>query len=94
MPDASGMEMTHLEIDRAEKKLRFCPLLKNPKEYVADTVDLTRFENAPLLQELVVQVLIFSRDNDAREYWLQCFQDSLQKFTERAIQSQVFLFLF
>jgi hypothetical protein len=58
-----------LEIDRFEKKLRFCPLLLDPETYTADTVDLTM-------------------DNDAREYWLQCLEDSLPKFTERAIKSQ------
>ena len=28
------------------------------------------------------------RDNDARDYWLQCLEDSLPKFTDRAVQSQ------
>eukprot|EP00095_Tigriopus_kingsejongensis_P003201 maker-scaffold50_size457468-snap-gene-0.18 protein:Tk03201 transcript:maker-scaffold50_size457468-snap-gene-0.18-mRNA-1 annotation:"hypothetical protein DAPPUDRAFT_327249" len=61
--------MDHLEIDRFETKLRFCPLLQDPLTYNPDTVDLIR-------------------DNDAREYWLQCLQDSLPKFTDRAIKSQ------
>ncbi len=65
LPDALGQ----LEIDRFEKQLRFCPLLRDPESYNADTVDLTR-------------------DNDAREYWLQCLEDSLPKFTERAVKSQ------
>lgn len=68
-PVAPNFELDHLEIDRFEKKLRFCPLLQDPLTYNPDTVDLTR-------------------DNDAREYWLQCLQDSLPKFTERAIKSQ------
>ncbi len=67
--DAPVIDIDHLEIERSDKKLRFCPLLLRPKEYNPDTVDLTR-------------------DDDAREYWLQCLEDSLPKFTERAIQSQ------
>ena len=63
------MEIDHLEIDRLESQLVYCPLLVDPAEYVADTVDLLR-------------------DHDAREYWTQCFRDSLPKFTERAIESQ------
>lgn len=38
----ASIEMDHLEIERSDKKLRFCPLLKGPKEYNPDTVDLTR----------------------------------------------------
>jgi type II pantothenate kinase len=70
MPTSSGhLEVDHLEMDRFETPLRFCPLLRDPTGYVADTVDLMR-------------------DSDAREYWLKCFEDSLPKFTERAIESQ------
>jgi len=66
---ASYLDLKQLEIDRFEKKLRFCPLLLDPQKYVADTVDLTE-------------------DGDAREYWLHCLEESLPKFTERAIRSQ------
>jgi len=30
-----------------------------------------------------------TRDNEARQYWIQCFRDSLPKFTDRAIASQL-----
>ena len=66
----SSLEIDHLEIDRLESQLVYCPLLDDPDEYVADTVDLLR-------------------DHDARNYWLTCFKDSLPKFTERAVESQV-----
>ena len=29
-----------------------------------------------------------TRDSDARSYWLKCFEDSLDKFAERAVESQ------
>ena len=54
---------------RFESQLVYCPLIENPKDYIADTVDLTR-------------------DHDARAYWLTCFEESLPKFTDRAIASQ------
>jgi len=66
--DAS-LEIDHLEIDRFDSQLGCCPLIREPEKYIADTVDLTR-------------------DDDARVYWLHCFQESLPKFTERAIASQ------
>jgi len=65
----SSLEIDHLEIDRFESQLSFCPLIEDPTEYVADTVDL-------------------AKDHDARDYWLQCFKESLPKFTERAVASQ------
>ena len=45
---------------RYENRLGACPLLKQPDSYIADTVDLTR-------------------DDEARDYWLACFEDSLPK---------------
>ena len=45
---------------RYESRLGACPLLKQPDSYIADTVDLTR-------------------DDEARDYWLACFEDSLPK---------------
>ena len=45
---------------RYETRLGACPLLKQPDNYTADTVDLTR-------------------DDEARDYWLACFEDSLPK---------------
>ena len=29
-----------------------------------------------------------TRDPDARSYWLQCFEESLGKFAQRAVESQ------
>ena len=31
-----------LEMDRIDQQLVFCPLLQQPADYIADTVDLTR----------------------------------------------------
>jgi len=58
-----------LEMDRIDQQLVFCPLLQQPADYIADTVDLTR-------------------DPEARQYWLQCFEESLDKFMAQAIKSQ------
>jgi len=63
-----SLEIDHLEIDRFDSQLLFCPLIESA-EYNPDTVDLTR-------------------DHEARSYWLDCFKESLPKFTERAIASQ------
>ena len=46
--------------NRYETRLGACPLLMQPENYIADTVDLTR-------------------DDEARDYWLACFEDSLPK---------------
>lgn len=59
-----------LEIDRFDWRLVHCPLLKEPVDYVPDTVDLTQ-------------------DASARDYWLVCFEEAIDKFVERAIQSQI-----
>lgn len=68
--DNTILEVTdHLEIDRYETPLMPCPLLNNPAEYNADTVDL-------------------GGDKEAMDYWLKCFEESLPKFTERALESQ------
>ena len=29
-----------------------------------------------------------TRDPDARSYWLQCFEESLRKFAQKAVESQ------
>ena len=42
----SSLEIDHLEIDRLETQLSCCPLLADPAEYIADTVDLTRDHDA------------------------------------------------
>ncbi|CAB4067436.1 coaW [Lepeophtheirus salmonis] len=68
--NANTINIPHnLEIDRFERILYHCPLLEDPKNYIPDTVDL-------------------SRDSDAREYWLKCFEESLGKFANRAEQSE------
>ncbi|GBM56020.1 Pantothenate kinase 4 [Araneus ventricosus] len=69
-PPISGNPMIdQLEIDCANWQLVHCPLLKEPAEYIPDTIDL-------------------NQDTEAREYWLTCFENAIDKFVERAIQSQ------
>lgn len=64
-----GGTIDQLEMDRCDQQLAFFPLLACPKEYVPDTVDLTK-------------------DKEARDYWLSCFESSLGSFVDRAISSQ------
>ncbi|XP_050719238.1 4'-phosphopantetheine phosphatase-like isoform X2 [Eriocheir sinensis] len=64
-----GGTIDQLEMDRCDQQLAFFPLLACPKEYVPDTVDLTK-------------------DKEARDYWLSCFESSLESFVDRAISSQ------
>ena len=42
----SSLEIEHLEIDRFDSQLSYCPLLEDPAEYFADTVDLNRDHDA------------------------------------------------
>ena len=42
----SSLEIDHLEIDRLESQLVYCPLLDDPDEYIADTIDLLRDSDA------------------------------------------------
>ena len=42
----SSLEIDHLEIDRLESQLVYCPLISQPADYVADTVDLMRDHDA------------------------------------------------
>lgn len=52
----------------------------------------TRLGHCPLLadpESYVADTVDLNRDEEAREYWLGCFEESLQKFTERAVQSQL-----
>ncbi|GFY65981.1 4'-phosphopantetheine phosphatase [Trichonephila inaurata madagascariensis] len=69
-PISGNPMIDQLEMDCADWRLVHCPLLKEPAEYVPDTIDLTL-------------------DADAREYWLVCFENAIDKFVERAIQSQI-----
>ena len=42
----SSLEIDHLEIDRLESQLVYCPLISQPQDYLADTVDLMRDHDA------------------------------------------------
>lgn len=53
-------QIDQLEIDRFDWRLVYCPLLKEPVDYVPDTVDLTQ-------------------DASARDYWLICFEEAIDK---------------
>lgn len=55
-------QIDQLEIDRFDWRLVYCPLLKEPVDYVPDTVDLTQ-------------------DASARDYWLICFEEAIDKVT-------------
>ena len=46
MSQDSSLEIDHLEMDRLESQLLYCPLLEDPQEYIADTVDLLRDHDA------------------------------------------------
>ncbi|XP_018912276.2 4'-phosphopantetheine phosphatase isoform X1 [Bemisia tabaci] len=67
--DSGAAPFGQLELDRWESPLRFCPLLKDPANYIPDTVDL-------------------NADQEARDYWLACFEESVNKYIERAVASQ------
>eukprot|EP00088_Acartia_fossae_P030687 TRINITY_DN3168_c0_g1_i2.p1 TRINITY_DN3168_c0_g1~~TRINITY_DN3168_c0_g1_i2.p1 ORF type:complete len:628 (-),score=114.81 TRINITY_DN3168_c0_g1_i2:357-2132(-) len=60
-----------------------------------DHLEIDRFDSqlgcCPLLENADAYIpdsVDLTHDHDARDYWLQCFQDSLPKFTDRAIDSQ------
>ena len=45
----------------------------------------------PLLQDSSTynaDTVDLTSDSDARSYWLKCFEDSLNKFADRAVESQ------
>ena len=51
----------------------------------------TRLGICPLLQDpgaYNADTVDLTRDSDARSYWLKCFEDSLNKFADRAVESQ------
>ena len=70
--------------------LVYCPLLDQPASYVPDVVDLTQdtearyaiYEMADFTAIHPI-VVVFSR-----QYWLECFEESLDKFVSQAIKSQ------
>ncbi|ESO10934.1 hypothetical protein HELRODRAFT_109215 [Helobdella robusta] len=60
-----------------------------------DVLELDRFSKplvcCPLLNDpnkYVPDTVDLTRDQHAREYWLQCFHDATEQFAERAVQSQ------
>ena len=62
---------------------------------VTDHLEIDRFDTrlgvCPLLSDpstYNADTVDLTRDPDARSYWLQCFEDSLNKFADRAVESQ------
>ena len=62
---------------------------------VTDHLEIDRFDTrlgiCPLLKDRNAynpDTVDLTRDADARSYWLQCFEDSLSKFAQRAVDSQ------
>ncbi|XP_067014229.1 4'-phosphopantetheine phosphatase [Anabrus simplex] len=60
-----------------------------------DQLEIDRWESAvtfcPLLADpanYIPDTVDLTQDTEAREYWLQCFEESVDKFVSRAIQSQ------
>lgn len=49
---AQGVPVDQLEIDRWESAVTYCPLLRDPANYVPDTVDLTQDTEARYLTKL------------------------------------------
>lgn len=69
--------------------LVYCPLLDQPASYVPDVVDLTQDTEARYIwnwyndDDVIHESSCFSR-----QYWLECFEESLDKFVSQAIKSQ------
>ena len=64
-----------------------------PRIYLFSEIDRfdTRLGICPLLQDpgaYNADTVDLTRDSDARSYWLKCFEDSLNKFADRAVESQ------
>ena len=62
---------------------------------VTDHLEIDRFDTrlgiCPLLMDPASynpDTVDLTRDPDARSYWLQCFEESLSKFAQRAVESQ------
>ncbi|KAK7864512.1 hypothetical protein R5R35_003123 [Gryllus longicercus] len=67
----------------------------SPQGVPVDQLEIDRWESAltycPLLHEpasYIPDTVDLTQDAEAREYWLQCFEESVDKFVARAIQSQ------
>ena len=62
---------------------------------VTDHLEIDRFDTRLGICSLLADsdsynpdTVDLTRDPDARSYWLQCFEDSLAKFAQRAVDSQ------
>ena len=62
---------------------------------VTDHLEIDRFDTrlgvCSLLKDAAnynPDTVDLTRDPEARSYWLQCFEDSLSKFAQRAVDSQ------
>jgi len=84
------VNVDQLEMDRIDQGvLVYCPLLDNPGAYVADVVDLSQDTEARYKILLSSSKLIFKKKFFLiRQYWLECFEESLDKFVDQAIKSQ------
>lgn len=94
----SNVPVHQLELDRWEPALTYCPLLKDPANYIPDTVDLNadqearwvliehlsslHFEQTRLVVSQIVRLFC------CREYWLKCFEEKIDTFVICAIASQ------
>uniref|UniRef100_A0A1I8HC11 4'-phosphopantetheine phosphatase n=1 Tax=Macrostomum lignano TaxID=282301 RepID=A0A1I8HC11_9PLAT len=78
----SWQGMAALELDK-RKELTDFPLLRDRLDYVPDTWDLSQaaFQSARLNPPP-------SQDLSAREYWLNCFEASIDRHQQRAVLSQ------
>lgn len=70
--------------------------LSSQNNALIDQLEIDRFDwqlvHCPLLEdpgEYVPDTVDLTQDADAREYWLVCFEDAIDKFVYRAIQSQI-----
>ncbi len=91
-----AVNVDQLEMDRIDQGvLVYCPLLDEPASYIPDMVDLTedceaRYKILVLSDKMKSTIKYF----DVffvfffRQYWLECFEESLDKFVSQAIKSQ------
>jgi len=90
-----AVNVDQLEMDRIDQGvLVYCPLLDEAASYVADMVDLTQDTEARLYSlslkiavAIVCQFILYF-SSKTRQYWLECFEESLDKFVSQAIKSQ------
>lgn len=86
-----AVNVDQLEMDRIDQGvLVYCPLLDEPASYIPDMVDLTEDSEARYstcvcsdkMKSTIWNISCF------RQYWLECFEESLDKFVSQAIKSQ------